>query len=77
MISFALIQFCLIVLHNFLTYTCHFNTILTMQNIKLKLIQLCGKTHSNDNLNDIALNIPECTYNYAEYQDELVTDDFK
>ena len=23
------------------------------------------------------LNAPECTYNYSEYQDELVSDDFK
>ena len=46
--------------------------------MKHKLIQFCSKTRSQDDSNHIALlNIPESLYNYAEYQDGLVSDDFK
>ena len=46
--------------------------------MKRNLMQLCSKTHLKDGSNHIALlNIPERLYNYAEYQDGLVSDDFK
>ena len=76
MISFAFIQFCTIVLYHFLTYTCYCNVENILQNLKDKLINFCYKNHSkNNHYIDVALS--ERTYNYTEYQDGLVSDDFK
>ena len=79
MISLAFIQFCTIVLYHFLTYTCHCNVETILQASKEKLVKFCYKNHTRNNLYfDVELlNIPERTYNYAEYQDGLVSDDFK
>ena len=77
MISLAFIQFCAIVLYHFLTYTCHCNIEIILQTSKEKLVKFCYKNHSNHhNVGVELLNIPERTYNYAEYQDGLVSDDF-
>ena len=74
MISLAFIQFCIIVIYHFLTYTCHCNIENALHSIKEKLSNYFTKDH---HAVDIALlNIPDCTYNYSEYQGELVTDDF-
>ena len=70
MISLAFIQFCSIVFYHFLTYTCHCDV---MSKIKLK-IQGITKKNRCQTLNN--LDIPERTYNYSEYQDGLVSDDF-
>ena len=76
MISMAFIQFCTIVLYHFLTYTCHCNVEIILQASKEKLVKYYYKNHSR--IFDVALlNIPECTYNYTEYQDGLVSEDFK
>ena len=79
MISFAFIQFCTIVLYHFLTYTCHCNVEIILQASKDKFTNFCFKNHSkNNHYIDVALlNIPERTYNYTEYQDGLVSEDFK
>ena len=78
MISLAFIQFCTIVLYHFLTYTCHYNVATTLYNTKEKLTQLCSKKQFKHNSFNVALlNIPERLYNYSEYQDGLVTDDFR
>ena len=79
MISLAFIQFCTIVLYHFLTYTCHCNVEIILQASKEKLVKFCHKNHpkNNDYIDVELLNIPECTYNYAKYQDGLVSDDFK
>ena len=78
MISLAFIQFCTIVLYHFLTYTCHYNVMIALQTLKHKLMmKLCHKNHMKDNSDVELLNIPDCTYNYTEYQDGLVSDDFK
>ena len=79
MISLAFIQFCTIVLYHFLTYTCHCNVETILQASKEKLVKFCYKNHTrNNHYFDVELlNIPERTYNYAEYQDGLVSDDFK
>ena len=79
MISLAFIQFCTIVLYHFLTYTCHCNVENILQSLKDKLINFCYKSHSKHNhYIDVALlSIPERTYNYTEYQDGLISDDFK
>ena len=79
MISLAFIQFCTIVLYHFLTYTCHCNVETILQASKEKLVKFCYKNHpkNNDYIDVELLNIPERTYNYAEYQDGLVSDDFK
>ena len=74
MISLAFIQFCIIVIYHFLTYTCHCNIENALHSIKEKWSNYFIKGH---HAVDIALlNIPDCTYNYSEYQDGLVTDDF-
>ena len=78
MINLAFAQFGIIVLYHLLTYTCHCNVTHKINTIKQKLVvKLCSKNLCS-NLNDIPLlNIPECTYNYSEYRDGLVSDDFK
>ena len=41
-------------------------------------MKFCEKKTSSHVSNNVALlNIPECTYNYTEYRDELVSDDFR
>ena len=79
MISLAFIQFCTIVLYHFLTYTYHCNVEIILQSLKDKLMNFSFKNHSKNNYYiDVALlNIPERTYDYTEYQDGLVSDDFK
>ena len=78
MISLAFIQFVTILLYHILTYTCHCNIELALQALKDRLMNLCCKNHlkHNPHFDTELLNIPECTYNYAEYQDGLVSDDF-
>ena len=74
MIILAFIQFCIIVTYYFLTYSCHWN-IGNMLQIVYKKLMKCRRRNSHSV--DIALfDIPECTYNYNEYQDGLVSDDF-
>ena len=78
MISLALIQFCTILFYHFLTYTCHCNVVTGLISIKEKIIKLCNKEnddHSN-HINIALLDIPERAYNYNEYRDGLVSDDF-
>ena len=77
MVSLAFIQFCTIILYHFLTYTCHYNIVITLQTLKQKLGNPYQKDHLQDKFDVKLLNIPECTYNYTEYQDGLVSDDFK
>ena len=72
MMSLALFQFGIIVLYHFLVYTCHCNF-----TIKEKLMILFTRKKSNHcSFNVELLDIPERTYNYSEYQDGLVSDDF-
>ena len=71
--TLALLQFNIIVLGHFVVYTCHCKF-----SIKEKLTMLFKKRKSNHHSFDVALlDIPERTYNYSEYQDGLVSDDFK
>ena len=73
MIIVAFIQFCIIILCHFLTYTLHCNAA-----IKENLVKLWNRRKSNHCSYEVRLlNIPERTYNYEEYQDGLVSDDFK
>ena len=73
MMSLALMQFCIIVLCHFFFFTCHCKFA-----IKEKLVMFLNKKKSNNCSFDVALlNIPERTYNYSEYQDGLVSDDFQ
>ena len=72
MIILAFMQFCLIILCHFVTYTIHQDIA-----IKQKLINLItAKRKSYSSHGVTLLNIPERTYNYNEYQDGLVSDDF-
>ena len=74
LISLTFVQFCLTVLYHFLTYTFHCNVV-----IKEKLINCFTiKKKQNCSSYDVTLlNVPECAYNYSEYRDELVSDDFR
>ena len=78
MISLTFIQLFIIVLHHVLTYTCHCNIVIALQTLRGKLMKLCYKNHikSRARFDVELLNIPECTYNYNEYQDGLVSEDF-
>ena len=70
MISLDFVQLCSIIIYHFLTFICHFNVEKSLQNFKKKFKR-------QDHLVNITLlNIPERTYNYSEYQEGLVTDDF-
>ena len=76
MISLILIQFCTIVFYHFLTYTCHCNIVTGLLTIKEKVMKLCNK---KDDAHSIHINIAlldECAYNYNEYHDGLVSDNF-
>ena len=77
MISLAFIQFCTIVFYHFLTYTCHCDVVNKIK-IARQMIHLhITKKNKYQNINYLeGLEIPECTYNYNEYQDRLVSDDF-
>ena len=77
MISLAFIQFCAILLYHFLTYTCHYNVEIALQTLRQKLLNLYHKDNLQNKFDVVLLNIPECTYNYTEYQDGLVSDDFR
>ena len=78
MISLAFIQFVTILLYHILTYTCQCNIELALQALKVRLMNLCCKSHlkHNSHFDTELLNIPEFVYNYVEYQDVLVSDDF-
>ena len=75
MISLAFIQFFTIVVYHFLVYTCPCNVVMSIVTLKEKLINLRKSKNHHHSIS--LLNIPECTYNYSEYQDGLVSDDFK
>ena len=78
MISLAFIQFCAIVLYHFLTYTCHCNIVIMLQTVNRTVMKLFIKKTKRQNFNDLELlNIPECAYNYTEYRDGLISDDFQ
>ena len=77
MISLAFIQLYTVMLYHFLTYTCHYNVENALQSLKDKLLSLCYRNHLKDVFDVELLNIPEHIYNYTEYQDGLVSDDFK
>ena len=78
-ISLVLLQLFTIVLYHLFTYTCHCNFTAVLQISKSKLLKLYPRNHfKHKSRNNVELlNIPECTYNYTEYQDGLVSDDFK
>ena len=79
LIGLSFMQSCVIVLYHFLTYTyhCDINVIRMFSGMKQKLSTLYSKRKLNNDSNNIALlDIPERTYNYAEYRDRLISDDF-
>ena len=78
MISLAFFQSLIIVLYHFLTYTCHCNVAGVLQTLKNKFTRLSNKIYQKYETDfDVEpLNIPERTYNYTEYQDGLISDDF-
>ena len=79
MISLSFIQFFILTVYHFLTYTCKCNVFIALQNFKNKVIKLFGKNYfkCNSGFDVELLNIPERTYVYNEYKDGLISDDFK
>ena len=78
MISLAFVQFSIIVLYHFLTYTCHCNVVSSLQTMEQIVMKYFTKSNKSQNSNDyVLLDIPECAYNYSEYRDGLISDDFK
>ena len=75
MMGLALLQFTTIVIVHIFVYTCRCHCKFS---IKEKLTMLFNKRKSDHcSFNVALLDIPERTYNYTEYQDGLVSDDFK
>ena len=73
MISLTLTQFGIIALGHFVIYTCH-----RKFSIKEKFFKIFSKKKlSRDSFDVALLDIPDRTYDYSEYQDGLVSDDFK
>ena len=69
MISLAFIQFSIMVLHHFLTYTCHLDVLTTLRTLRENATRFFHSRLDNY-LNDIALlDINKNRYNYNEYQD--------
>ena len=78
MVSVSFMQCTIIIFCHLLTYTCHCDMVWMLKKTKQKLIALYNKRYLNCNSSNIVLlNIPERTYNYTEYRDGLVSDDFK
>ena len=76
-ISLAFIQFCIIVGYHFLTYTCHCDIVNKIKLGKQIVKHITKKDECQMLSNHETLNIPERTYNYTEYQDGLISDDFR
>ena len=73
MIGLVLLQFNAIMFYHLFAYTYHCK----FSYIKDQLITLLNRKKLNHHSFDVSLlDIPECTYNYSEYQDGLVSDDF-
>ncbi|XP_065898558.1 uncharacterized protein [Dysidea avara] len=73
----SLLHFITIVLYHFFTHTCHCDIMTTMLGIKKKLKKLCSSKEQHERVYNIQLlNIPERDYNYSEYREGLVSDDF-
>ena len=74
LISLTFIQFFIATTYHFFTHTFHCNVA-----IKEKLIKciMTKNKRSPSSYNVELLNVPECTYNYTIYRDELISDDFK
>ena len=79
MISLAFFQFCTIVLYHFLTYTCHWDFAIVLQTGKQKMLKYFRRSNisQENHYQHELLDIPTRTYNYTEYQDGLISDDFK
>jgi len=78
MITIALVHFTIILLYHFLTFTCHCNMENMLWDVKQKMINCYHLMHYTHRRSDhvMTYKIPEQTYNYTEYQDGLVSDDF-
>ena len=74
MIACTFAHFCLILFYHIGTYTCHCDLIGLVTIGKQKMMRAKQVENSSST---IELNIPERLYNYSQYQDGLVSDDFK
>ena len=75
MVIITFIHFCLIIFFHILIYTLHYDLINTIKTL-VKKIPLFDKSNRFP-VHNSQLNIPDCAYNYAEYRDGLVSDDFR
>ena len=75
MITLAFIQLCMILFYHILVYVGQCNLIDALQSLKNKIKGVERSDQFSNNIRLLA--IPECTFNYKEYQDGLISDDFK
>ena len=76
MIASSLLHFCAIMLYHFFTYTYHCSVIIMLQGSVKKLAGLLSHKRQIQANGIWLLDIPERTYNYKEYREGLVSDDF-
>ena len=76
MITTTLLHFTTIVLYHFLTYTCHCNIMMMLLTTTKRLTALVCKKHPDRSCDVQLLNVPDRAYNYSEYREGLVSDDF-
>ena len=76
MITLAFMQCCMIVLCHFLTYTLQWDIYIAIKKLRKLIKYFTIEKSSSCSLDVAMLNIPERAYNYSEYQDGLVSDDF-
>ena len=78
-ISLACLQLFAMVFYYLLSYTCHWKVLNALHTLKSKLLNLYYNKHfkRQSKFNVELLSIPNCSYNYTEYQDGLVSDDFE
>ena len=70
------IQFCLIILYHILIYTLHCDLVNVFKWL-VKKITPVNKSNQLFGHKNAPLNIPDCTHNYTEYREGLVSDDFR
>ena len=79
MITIALVHFTIILLYHFLTFTCHCNVENILWDVKEKMNKCCHLICYTYNASDhvMTCEIPERSYNYMDYRERLVCDEFK
>ena len=75
MVAISLLQFCLIIFSHLLTYALHCDLIKILKAVATRMIP--SKKPDSFIAHNVPLDIPERSFNYAEYRDGLISDDFE